>query len=60
MNKIKKRRFELGFSQYEVERLSGIPQSRLSLIEKGYREPSLEEKKVLAKTLRAEIQELFD
>jgi transcriptional regulator with XRE-family HTH domain len=60
MNMVKKRRFELGFSQYEVEKLSGIPQSRISLIEKGYREPSMEEKKRLAKTLRAEIQELFD
>lgn len=60
MNMVKKRRFELGFSQYEVEKLSGIPQSRISLIEKGYRQPSMEEKKKLAKTLRAEIQELFD
>ena len=60
MNKIKKRRIELEFTQYDLEKLTGINQSKLSLIEGGYRDPSPEEKKRLAKTLRAEIQELFD
>lgn len=60
MNKVKKRRLELEFTQYEVEKLSGINQSKLSLIEKGYREPSLEEKKRLAKVLKSEVHELFD
>lgn len=59
MNKIKQRRFELQFSQYEVERLSGILQSRISLIERGYREANSEEKKKLAKVLKTEPRELF-
>jgi len=60
MNKIKKRRLELEFTQYDLEKLTGINQSKLSLIEGGYREPSSEEKKKIAKVLRAEIQELFE
>jgi len=60
MNKIKKRRLELEFTQYEVEKLTGINQSKLSLIEAGYREPTAEEKKKIAKVLKAETQELFE
>ena len=60
MNKVKKRRLELEFSQYQLERLTGINQSKLSLIEAGYREPTHEEKKKIAKVLRTEIHELFE
>lgn len=60
MNKIKKRRLELEFTQYQVEKLTGINQSKLSLIEAGYREPAPEEKKKIAKVLRTEIHELFE
>jgi len=60
MNKIKKRRLELEFTQYQVEKLTGINQSKLSLIEAGYREPTAEEKKKIARVLRTEAQELFD
>ena len=59
MNKIKKRRLEFEFTQYDLEKLTGINQSKLSLIEAGYREPTAEEKKKIAKVLRAEAQELF-
>jgi transcriptional regulator with XRE-family HTH domain len=60
MNKVKRRRLELEFTQYDVEKLTGIKQSKLSLIEGGYREPSPEEKKKIAKVLRSEIQGLFE
>jgi len=60
MNKVKKRRLELEFTQYQVEKLTGINQSKLSLIEAAYRKPTAEEKKKIAKVLRAEIQELFE
>ena len=60
MNKVRKKRRELEFSQYEIEKLTGITQSKLSLIEQGYREASPEEKRQLAKVLKSEICELFD
>lgn len=60
MNRIKKRRLELEFTQYDIEKLSGINQSKLSLIEAGYREPTPEEKKKIAKVLRTDVQELFE
>jgi len=60
MNKAKKRRLELEFTQYQVEKLTGINQSKLSLIEGGHREPTPEEKKKIAKVLRTEIHELFE
>ena len=60
MNKVKKRRLELEFTQYQIEKLTGINQSKLSLIEAGYRKPTPEEKKKIAKILRTEVQELFE
>ena len=60
MNKVKKRRLDLEFSQYQLEKLTGINQSKLSLIEAGYRNPTPEEKKKIAKVLRTEVQELFE
>lgn len=60
MNKIKRRRLELEFTQYDIEKLIGINQSKLSLIEAGYREATPEEKKKIAKVLRTEVHELFD
>lgn len=59
MNKLKLRRLELEFSQYEIERLTQIPQAKISLYERGYREPSSEEKKRLSKVLKASEKELF-
>ena len=60
MNKVKKRRLDLEFSQYQLEKLTGINQSKLSLIEAGYREPTPEEKKKIAQVLRTKAQELFE
>lgn len=60
MNKVKKRRLELEFTQYQIEKLTGINQSKISLIEAGYRGPTAEEKKKIAKVLKTEVQELFE
>jgi len=57
---MKKRRLELELSQYEIEKLTGIAQTKISLIERGYREPSSDERKKLAKALRLEVKELFE
>lgn len=58
VNEIKKKRLESELTQYDVEKLTGISQSKLSLIEAGYREPNFEEKKKLAKILRTKTKEL--
>ncbi len=52
MNKIKKRRLDLELTQFDIEKLSGISQTKISLIENDYREPSPEEKKKLSRILR--------
>lgn len=59
MNKLKKRRLELELTQYDIEKLIGISQSKLSLFEGDYRIPKPEEKRKLAKVLRAETKNLF-
>lgn len=59
MNKIKKRRRDLELTQYQVEKLTGIQQSRLSLIESGYREPNAREREMLARALRTDESTLF-
>ena len=60
MNPIKKRRLELELSQYEVERLSGISQAKLSLIERGYRRPKPEELQRLSTILKIQPQEMIE
>lgn len=48
---IKEARFHAGLSQYDIALKTGIPQSKLSLIENGYVKPLPREKKKLAKAL---------
>jgi transcriptional regulator with XRE-family HTH domain len=59
MNQIKMRRLQLEFTQLDLEKLSGISQTRISLIENDYREPNSDERKKLSKILRASEEELF-
>jgi len=54
MNIFKKQRLELELTQYDVEKLTGIHQSKLSLIERGFRVLSSEESQKLCKVLRLE------
>ncbi len=48
---MRKARFFKGLSQYDVAFKTGIPQSRLSLIERGYSNPKENERKKIAKVL---------
>lgn len=57
---IRKRRRELELSQYQLEFLTGINQSKLSLAERGFRNLDDGEKRKLAKVLHMEITEIFD
>tara|TARA_B100001964_G_C13669958_1_gene352851 strand:+ start:303 stop:500 length:198 start_codon:yes stop_codon:yes gene_type:complete len=56
---IKEARFYAGLSQYDIALKTGIPQSRISLIERGYFNPSDEEKKKISKVLRHKTEDLF-
>lgn len=54
MNVFKKQRLELELTQYDVEKLTGIRQSKLSLVERGFRILNSEENQKLCKALRLE------
>ena len=54
MNVFKKQRLELELTQYDVEKLTGIRQSKLSLVERGFRVLDSEESQKLCKVLRLE------
>ena len=45
-------------TQWDLRKLTGINQSKLSLIENGYIEPSEEEKAMIAKTLGFSVGEI--
>lgn len=51
-------RFKRGMTQYDINRHSGIHQSRISLIERGYVSPKLKEKHAIAKALRVNPDEI--
>ena len=46
-------------SQYVLSFETGIPQSTLSLIEQGFRQPKPEEIKKITKALDSKVNELF-
>ena len=52
-------RFYRGFSQYDITLRTGIPQSKISLIERGYVQPGDDEKERIAKALKCRVGEVF-
>lgn len=56
---IKIKRVIRGLTQYDLMAETGIPQSRLSLIERGYIIPKDEEKTKLAQCLGCKEKDLF-
>ena len=52
-------RAERGFSQMELARRIGVSQSTYCQIEKGFREPTDDERAALARLLRANESDLF-
>jgi transcriptional regulator with XRE-family HTH domain len=52
-------RLEKGFSQYDVTKETGIPQSTLSLYEREYVEPKTEHKKALAELYGKKAEDLW-
>lgn len=57
MKEIRKRRLISELTQYDMEKLTGISQARLSLIERGYRKPNPEELKKLSEVLKIQVQD---
>jgi transcriptional regulator with XRE-family HTH domain len=58
-NKLRKRRRELDLTQLELERRTGIHQTKISILEAGIRQPTPAERKRLARVLRSKISDLF-
>ncbi len=46
-------------TQYDIQMRAGIPQCKISLIERGYLQPKEEEKKRLAKALGVRPEEIW-
>ena len=59
INRLKAHRFLSGKSQDEIAHTIGISQAKLSRIERGYIQPTSEEKRALAEVLDLKPEELF-
>jgi transcriptional regulator with XRE-family HTH domain len=55
---LREARFKKGLTQYDVNRDSGVHQSRISLIERGYVSPTLKEKRAISKVLQINSKEI--
>ena len=44
---------------YDIERMTGLDTTRISLIERGYRTPRADEKQRLAKALKCRVEDIF-
>ena len=56
---LREARFFKGFNQYDIALKTGIPQSKISLIERGYIEPRDDEKEKIAKALNCQVADIF-
>ena len=56
---LREARFFKGLNQWDISVKTGIPQSKLSLIERGYIDPKEEEKRKIAKVLGCKVTEMF-
>jgi transcriptional regulator with XRE-family HTH domain len=59
MNKLRDIRVIKRVTQFQLRLLSGIHQSRISLIENGFIEPRSDERQRLAKALGVKQEEIF-
>ena len=55
---LKETRFKKGLTQYDISKNSGVHQSRISLIERGYVFPTLKERRKIAKALDIGIEDI--
>jgi len=59
LNPLRLARLEAGKTQWEVTKETGIPQTRISLYEREYREPTPEHKKTLARLYGKVVEDLW-
>ena len=56
---LREARFFKGLNQYDIALRTGIAQSKISLIERGYLEPKDDEKEKIAKALNCHAADIF-
>ena len=56
---LREARFFRGLNQWDISVKKGIPQSKLSLSERGYVDPKKDEKRKIAKVLGCKVSEVF-
>ena len=56
---LREARFFKGLNQWDISIKTGIPQSKLSLVERGYIDLREDEKKKIAKVLGYKVAEIF-
>jgi transcriptional regulator with XRE-family HTH domain len=59
MNRLREIRVVKRITQFQLRLITGIHQSKISLIENGFIEPQDEEKEKLAKALGVSLEEIF-
>ena len=59
MNKLRETRVVKKISQFQLRVLTGIHQSKISMIENGLIQPRDDEREKLARALGARVEELF-
>ena len=55
---LREARFKKRLTQYDLVKMAGIPQSKISLIERGYVSPTRNEKHAIAKALQVDPKEI--
>ncbi len=56
---LREARFFKGYNQWDISVRTGMHQSRISLIERGYVTPKEDEKKLIAKALGCRPEDIF-
>ena len=56
---LREARFHAGLSQYDIALKTGIPQSKISLIENEYSIPNAEERKKISKAVKSKQEDIF-
>jgi DNA-binding XRE family transcriptional regulator len=59
MNNVRRTRRDRELSQYQIARDAEISQATLSLVERGFKDPSKETKRRIAKALKCRVSEVF-
>ena len=56
---LREARFFKGLNQWDISVKTGVPQSKLSLVERGYIDLREDEKKKIAKVLNCKVADIF-